>query len=241
MNGKIALITGAGRGIGAATALRLARAGARVCLTSRTRSELEQVVAQIRSSGGAGAQALAVECDVGDPAAVARLFDRIEAELGTLEILVNNAAVAQVEAFEAVTQASFEQSVGVNLRGPFFCSQEFFKRRRKAGLKGGAIVNLGSLGGISGTPKFKGLAAYTMTKAGVVGLTEALAVEGRELGIRVNCVAPGAVDTVMLRKAAPHLKTETLPEHVAESIWFFCNEASSPQVTGATLPIYSNL
>ena len=100
---------------------------------------------------------------------------------------------------------------------------------------------MSSLGGVPGTEKFPGYAAYTVSKFALTGLTEALAAEGREHRIRVNAVAPGAVDTVMLRRAAPHLRTRTGPADVAKIIAFLCDSAESGCMTGATLAINSNL
>jgi NAD(P)-dependent dehydrogenase (short-subunit alcohol dehydrogenase family) len=106
--------------------------------------------------------------------------------------------------------------------------------------RGGSVVNVSSLGGVSGTDKFPDYAAYTVSKFAVTGLTEALAAEGRDRNIRVNGVAPGAVDTLMLRQAAPHLRTRTGPADVAKVIAFLCDPAESGCMTGAMLVINSN-
>lgn len=239
LDGKTALVTGAGRGIGAATARSLAREGARVCVTSRTRVELDRTVEQIDAECGPG-RAFALESDVSVASEIETLFASIEARFGLVEILVNNAAVVHSEFVGTVTPESWDRTMAVNLRGPFLCSQRMFLALKSAN-RGGSIVNLSSLGGLRSTEKFPGLSAYVVSKFGIVGLTESLAVEGRPFGIRVNCVAPGAVDTEMLRKAAPQLKTRTTPEQIAQAILHFCDDARSGAVSGSTLEIHSNL
>jgi 3-oxoacyl-[acyl-carrier protein] reductase len=155
---------------------------------------------------------------------------------------VNNAAIGYAIEFLGTPieqmQANWDQMQAVNIRAPLLLTQEFMRRIGKAG---GSVVNLGSLGGIRGTVKFPGLTPYVATKFAIAGLTEALAVEGRSIGVRVNAVAPGAVDTEMLRKAAPHLKTETHPEDVAKVIVYLCDAEESGPLTGTVLEIHSNL
>ncbi len=231
----IALITGGGRGIGAATAEALARKGAHVIVASRTEAELIATVTRLRAAGlGASWQVL----DVADDAAVDAAFDRIAAEFGRLDMLVNNAAIIASGAFAEMTMADWDRLMAVNLRGAVLCARRAFRLMRE---RGGSIVNVSSLGGVPGTEKFPGYAAYTVSKFALTGLTEALAVEGKACNIRVNGVAPGAVDTDMLRKAAPHLRTRTTPADVAKVIAFLCDTAESGCMTGATLVINSNL
>ena len=231
----IALITGGGRGIGAATAEALARKGAHVIVASRTEAELIATVARLRAAGlDASWQVL----DVADDAAVDAAFDRIAAEFGRLDMLVNNAAIIASGAFTEMTMADWDRLMAVNLRGAVLCARRAFRLMRE---RGGSIVNVSSLGGVPGTEKFPGYAAYTVSKFALTGLTEALAAEGKACNIRVNGVAPGAVDTDMLRKAAPHLRTRTTPADVAKVIAFLCDPAESGCMTGAMLTINSNL
>ena len=231
----IALITGGGRGIGAATAEALARKGAHVIVASRTEAELIATVTRLRAAGlGASWQVL----DVADDAAVDAAFDRIAAEFGRLDILVNNAAIIASGAFTEMTMADWDRLMAVNLRGAVLCARRAFRLMQE---RGGSIVNVSSLGGVPGTEKFPGYAAYTVSKFALTGLTEALAAEGKACNIRVNGVAPGAVDTDMLRKAAPHLRTRTTPADVAKVIAFLCDPAESGCMTGAMLTINSNL
>jgi len=235
LRGQVALITGGGRGIGAATAEALARKGAQVIVASRTPTELTATVARIQADG---LDAAALTLDVADEAAVDAAFARIAAEQGRLDILVNNAAILLGGPFAEMAMADWDRLLAINLRGAVLCARQAFRLMRE---RGGAIVNVSSLGGVPGTEKFPGYAAYTVSKFALTGLTEALAAEGREYRIRVNAVAPGAVDTTMLRQAAPHLRTRTGPADVAKVIAFLCDPAESGCMTGATLAIHSNL
>ncbi|NBX81882.1 SDR family NAD(P)-dependent oxidoreductase, partial [bacterium] len=129
--------------------------------------------------------------------------------------------------------------IRINLTGTFLCAQEFFRcAKEKPGKR--SIVNISSLAGIRGTEKFPGLSSYVASKFGVVGLTEALAVEGKALGVRVNCIAPGAVDTEMLRKAAPQLKADAMPADIAKIVVFLSDPEQSGVVSGSTVELFTN-
>lgn len=232
---QVALITGGGRGVGAATAEALARKGAHVIVASRTEAELVGTVAKLRGAGLCGsAQVL----DVADESAVETTFATLAAEFGRLDILVNNAALLCSGPFATLAMSDWDRLLAVNLRGAVLCARQAFRLMQE---RGGAIVNVSSLGGIANTEKFSGYAAYTVSKFALTGLTEALAAEGKNCGIRVNGVAPGAVDTTMLRQAAPHLRTRTTPADVAKIIAFLCDPTESGCMTGASLVINSNL
>lgn len=235
LQNRVALVTGGGRGIGAATAEALARRGAWVIVASRTATELDATVAGLQT---AGLNASALVLDVADAAAVEAAFATLSAQFGRLDILVNNAAILKSSTFTDLALADWDQVLAVNLRGAMLCARQAFQLMRE---RGGAIVNVSSLGGVAGTEKFPGYVAYTVSKFALTGLTEALAAEGKAFGIRVNAVAPGAVDTAMLRQAAPHLRTRTTPADVAKVISFLCDAAESGCMTGATLTIDSNL
>ncbi|MCW5889067.1 MAG: SDR family oxidoreductase [bacterium] len=239
LEGRVVIVTGAGRGIGAATASLLADAGARVVLASRTAGEIDAVAAEIAARAGAD-RVLAVPTDLADEQAIVRLVAATLSHFGDLHALVNNGATFRAAPAEELTAADWDAVMDVNARGTFLASREALRAFRRLG-HGGAIVNLSSLGGLRGTPKFAGFTAYSVSKFAVVGLTECLAVEGRPLGVRVNCVAPGAVETRMLREAAPFLRTETSPAQVARTIRFLCDDEESGAVTGAVLEIHSNL
>ena len=236
LHGKSAIVTGGGRGIGAATARLLAREGAKVAVFSRSVNELFAVCDQIRAAGGV---AEPIVCDIADEAAVQRAFAKVEDCFGGLDILINNAGVIAQGSVDQMSMTAFDRVLAVNVRGVFLCTQAAFPRMQRRG--GGAIVNISSLGGIRGTQKFPGFSAYTASKFAVVGLTEAHAVEGRPYNIRVNAVAPGAIDTAMLREAAPGLATETKPEDVAPVIAFLADSEKSRAVTGTVVEIFSNV
>lgn len=241
---RVALVTGGGRGIGAAVAERLLADGARVFLCARTGSEVKATVERLRAVYGP-ASVSGIVSDLEKSEIVPTLFDEVERTFGEpVRILVNNAAIGYgIPFFETSGTdlgAEWDRIQAINIRAPLLLSHEMM-RRIPRGERTGAIVNLGSLGGIRGTEKFPGLTLYVASKFAIAGLTEALAVEGRSIGVRVNAVAPGAVETEMLRKAAPHLKTETHPVDVAKVIAYLCNPAESGSVNGTIIEIYSNL
>jgi NAD(P)-dependent dehydrogenase (short-subunit alcohol dehydrogenase family) len=233
LNGRVAVITGAGKGIGRATAEAIAQAGAHVVVAARTAAQVEAVAASIRKAGGA---ATAVPADVGRPADVDRLFE-VAAGIGSPTALVCAAAVLHKAAFDETTLDRWEETIRINLTGAFLCCQKAFPLMRDAG--GGRIVNLGSLSGIYATEKFPGLAAYNVSKYGVIGLTEALAVEGRPHGISAICISPGAVETEMLRRANPELRASLTPQQVGALIVSLLEGPVVP-ASGANIPLFSN-
>lgn len=237
--GKVAIVTGAGRGIGLATAELLCQRGASVVLVSRTADQLSKAKAGIEN-GATSKKVLTVCADISKETDVEKVFSEAQKAFGKVDILVNNAGTILVKDFEDVSLQEWESVQAVNVRGTFLCSRAFFRqaKQRKAT---GSIVNISSLSGIRGTEKFKGFSAYVASKHAVVGITEALAVEGRLCGIRVNCVAPGAVDTKMLHDAAPFLKTNTKAADVARTIVFLCDEKESSVLTGAVVEVHSNV
>jgi NAD(P)-dependent dehydrogenase (short-subunit alcohol dehydrogenase family) len=231
--GRLALVTGASRGIGAASAAALAGAGARVVLAARDGEALEAVAQGIRDEGG---DALAVPTDVASREDVEALFAVIKGQ-GSLSALVCAAAVLTSAPFEETTSEVWERTLAVNLTGSFLCCRAAFGAMRAAGE--GRIVNIASLSGVYATEKFPGLAAYNVSKYGVIGLTEAIAVEGKPLGISAICLSPGAVDTRMLRQANPELRPGLTPGDVAQLIVALLD---SPLVaaSGANIPLFSN-
>jgi len=235
---KVAIVTGGGRGIGAATARLFASEGAKVVIASRTETELAQVAQEIEGKYGQG-RVLPLMLDVSDEAQVEELFAKTAQTFGPVDILVNNAATIEVKKFAEMDTETWDNVMKVNVRGPFLCSRAAFRQMGESG-RGGAIVNLSSLSGIRGVEKFPGMSTYVVSKHAIVGLTEILAVEGKPLGIRVNCVAPGAVETAMLKKAAPFLKTSTTPEDVARTILFLADNQQSRHLNGAIIEIFSN-
>jgi len=232
--GRVAVVTGASQGIGAATATAIAAAGAHVILAARKREALEDVAGRIRQAGGA---ATAVPTDVSQATDVERLFAAAQGAAGTPTALVCAAAVLTSALFAETTVEMWQQTLGVNLTGSFLCCRAAFTAMRSAGE--GRIVNIASLSGVYATEKFPGLAAYNVSKYGVIGLTEAIAVEGREHGISAICVSPGAVDTQMLRQANPELRPGLTPADVAELIVALLDSPLAP-ASGANIPLFSN-
>ncbi len=232
--GRLAVVTGASRGIGAATARALAGAGAHVVLSARDHDALAGIASTIREAGG---EATPVPADVSKPGDVERLF-AAAGQVGPLAALVCAAGVLTSAPFGETTLDIWEETIGVNLTGSFLCGRAAFTAMREAGE--GRIVNIASLSGIYATEKFPGLAAYNVSKYGVIGLTEAIAVEGRQHGISAICVSPGAVDTQMLRRANPELRPGLTPGDVAKLILALLDSPLAP-ASGANIPLFSNV
>ena len=189
LKGKVAIVTGGSRGIGAAAVERLAQGGASVVFTYvQAADKANSLVEKVSSSGGA---ARAVQADAGDIEAGKRLVEDVAKEHGKIDILVNSAAVLEVNDITGVTVEQFDRSMGVNLRGLYFLTQAAVPHMPK----GGRIVNIGSIFGES--VPYPGIALYSMSKFALNGLTMALARELAPQGITVNCVAPGPIDTDM--------------------------------------------
>lgn len=232
LEGKVAVVTGAGRGIGAATARLLADKGARVALTSRTEVEL---VLLARSLDETGATVLPVKCDVTDETQVERLFREVRERLGPVDVLVNNAGNVLPKRLAEMDLASYRTTVDANLGSTFLCSRAALADMIPR--KSGRIVNVASVSGVSGVSKFPGFTVYAAAKAAVIALTEALAQEVGESGVRVTCVSPGSVATRLLDDAAPGAKADMQPGDVARVIvWLASPEAQA--VNGSNVVVW---
>ncbi len=240
--GKVALITGASRGIGAATAQLFAQEGATVVLASRSEEELARIVEEIRANGG---EVMAATTDVAEAASVEILIKRTVDTYGRLDIAVNNAGIAGGnKPLVEVTEEVFDRVIAVNLKGVFLGMKYEIPAMLVSG--GGAIVNLSSTVGLVGTGA--GIAPYIASKHGVVGLTKAAALEYAGQHIRVNAIARGTTRTsVNERWIADEQIRQRLtsgiplgrvadPAEVAEAILWLCSDAAS-YVTGVTLPV----
>jgi NAD(P)-dependent dehydrogenase (short-subunit alcohol dehydrogenase family) len=241
LQGRTAIVTGAGRGIGRAIAVALARAGADVALASRTPAELEEVASEIRAGGR---RALVAPTDVTDRLAVEALVDRTIAELGRLDVMVNNAGIAPFttpfldtspEDFDACFRANVDAVVhGARAAGRVLLAQG-----------SGCVLNLASIDAFMAEV---GLAYYNAAKAAVVSLTRTLALEWAAGGVRVNAIAPGWIDTPMNapEKADPQAEARILaqipmgrwgrPEEIAAAAVFLCSDAAS-FITGEVLVV----
>jgi len=229
--GRVAVVTGASRGIGAATAIELARAGVHVVIGARSSTEL--VEQKIRAEGFA---ATAVDCDTSREDDVDEIFAAADT-IAPPSVVVAAAGVLEKALIETMEPDVWRRTIDVNLTGTYLVARRAFASMRAAG--GGRIVTIASLSGVYATEKFPGLAAYNASKFGVVGLTEAIAVEGREHNISAVCISPGAVDTDMLRAAAPHLNPGLSPEDVGRLIAELL-EGSFDAMSGANIPLFSN-
>jgi len=231
---RVAIITGAGRGVGRATAIQFAREGAQVVLFSRTRSHLEETASIITQTGG---RVLAIAGDVSREEDVMALFERVRESYGRVDILINCAGIIAVRPFVEMDVATWDAILNVNLRGTFLCCREAF--RLMVSQQYGVIINLSSLSGVKGVEKFPGLSAYNVSKSGVAGLTEILAVEGKPHNIRVCAVSPGAIDTQMLREAGHNLQAGMTPNDLAEILLFMADD-SGRMLSGSNIELFTN-
>jgi 3-oxoacyl-[acyl-carrier protein] reductase len=193
LDGRVAFVTGAGRGIGAGTALRLAEDGAKIALADLDTSGCEGVAAEIRKLGS---EALVVECNVADAAMVQRAVDATAEKFGRLDILVNNAGVTRDNMLFKMTDDDWETVMNVHLRGAFLCSRAVQKYMVQN--KFGRIISLSSTSALGN----RGQANYSAAKAGLQGFTRTLAIELGQFGITANAIAPGFIDTEMTRATA---------------------------------------
>ena len=234
---KTALVTGAARGIGLATAKRFLSDGWRVALLDIERRLLDDAVAALADH----VHTLAIHCDVSDAAAVAAAMAAVQGRFGRLDALVNNAGVAVFAPLLETEDQDWNRVLAVNLTGPFLCTKAAASLMRE---HGGAIVNITSISAVRASTL---RSAYGTSKAGLAHLTKQLAVELASLGIRVNAVAPGPVDTAMAKAVhSPEIRADyhdAIPlnrygfeEELAEAIYFLCSDRAS-YITGQILAV----
>jgi 3-oxoacyl-[acyl-carrier protein] reductase len=238
LDGKVALVTGGSRGIGAAISRELAKAGAKVALNYRAGQDAAEEVAE--EIGG-----LAVRADVSKPEEVQALIEHVEGELGDIDALVNNAGVTRDTLIARMTDDDWQTVIDTNLRGTFNTSRAVSRKmlRRRAG----SIVNLSSVVGVHGNP---GQANYAASKAGIIGLTKALARELGSRGVRVNAIAPGYISTELTdvlndEQRGLILQNTPLgrlgePEDVARAVRFLCSDEAA-FITGEVLLVDGGL
>lgn len=242
LTGRVAIVTGGGTGIGAATARLLARHGANVVIASRSADELEKTAAAIRETSGR--RCVAIPTDVKEEEQVVRMVQRTIDELGRIDILVNNAGGTRMGPLSGLTTKAWDASFGLNVRSAYFCTREV--GRHLMAQRSGAIVNISSGAGINGV---KGGAHYSSSKAALQMFTKVTAAEWGRYGIRVNCIAVGlvaserAVDAWRVAKldqsamaASVPLGRPGTPDEVANAIHFLASDAAS-YISGQTFAV----
>ncbi|OIO55739.1 hypothetical protein AUJ46_00385 [Candidatus Peregrinibacteria bacterium CG1_02_54_53] len=241
LTGKVALVTGAQRGMGRADALALAVQGATVIVTDIDLKTCESVVKEIEKSDG---KAAAFVLNVTNKKQIDAVFDAVIKQYKKIDILVNNAGIFRPKSALEMTEEEWQQTIDVNLKGYFLCAQRAAKEMAKQ--KYGRIINIASIACGQVGVGFMGTAHYSATKGGVIGMTETMALEWAPLGITVNAIGPGAIDTpmvAMIKDDPASMKSITdrvpmkrmgKPEEIAAAVVFLASDEAS-YVTGATL------
>lgn len=239
LDGKVALVTGASRGIGRAIALRLASEGAKVAINyAGNTAKAEEVKAEIEKNGG---EAILVQADVSNAEAVEAMVKKVTDAFGTIDILVNNAGITRDGLLMRMKEEDFDAVINTNLKGVFHCTKVVSKLMMKK--RAGRIVNMASVVGLIGNA---GQANYAAAKAGVIGFTKSVARELASRGITVNAVAPGFIATDMTAAMTDKAKEATLagiplkrmgqPEDIASAVLFLTSDCAS-YITGQVIHV----
>jgi meso-butanediol dehydrogenase / (S,S)-butanediol dehydrogenase / diacetyl reductase len=248
LQGKVAIVTGGGSGIGRAITLALGRQGAKVAVLGRRQQALARVVAELAQNGATGR---AVLCDVTRSSDTVKAVDEVERAFGSLNVLVNNAGTLSVSTIETISERDWDRVIETNLKGPFLMSRAALPAFRRA--RGGAIVNIGS---VLGLIAMRDRAAYCASKGGLTLLTKAIAVDHAHENVRANCICPAIVETELVKglfsespegQKARAARIATLPtgrfgraEDVAELAVFLASDESS-WITGTAIPVDGGL
>ena len=241
LKGKVALVTGARRGMGRTHAIALAAQGAKVAVTDIDQAECDLVAQEIKGKGG---EAVAYKMSVTNAAEIGQVFDDVVKRFGRLDILVNNAGVYFPKPALELTEEEWDRTLDINLKGQFLCAQRAAREMMKN--TWGRIINISSIASGGVGIGFEGAVHYAASKGGIIGMTESLAIELAPFGITVNTIAPGAIDTPMIdpmkAELAPEiaarvpLKRIGKPEEVSALVAFLASEEAS-YVTGATFHV----
>jgi NAD(P)-dependent dehydrogenase (short-subunit alcohol dehydrogenase family) len=230
--GKTTLITGAGRGIGRATAILFAEQGANLILVARTIEQLNET-ASLCHNANPKFMPLVITTDLADIHQIDKLFEQLFDQRQAIDILINNAAIFAAGPSARFPIDQFHRLLDINLLAPYYLCQKVLPMMKIN--RGGAIVNVSSLSGCFGTTKFPGFGPYNISKYGLWGLTEILALENEPHDIRVNQISLSGVDTQMFREAVPPgVKAALTPDQVATEILYLASDASAP-ITGRNL------
>jgi len=240
LKGKVAIITGAAKGMGKADSVKLAQAGAKVVLCDIDVAGCQQVAEEIKKMRG---EALVVKCNISKKSDIDNVVAEAVKKFGKIDILVNNAGIFPSEPFLQMSEVNFEKVIDINLKGSFLMAQACAKEMQKQ--KSGSIINIASIAAIKG---FQGLSHYCASKGGMVAMSKVMAIELAPLGIRVNVIDPGAIDTPGTRTmdmkddarqamvAGVPMKRWGTPEEIANAVLFLASDESS-YMTGSTMVV----
>ncbi len=243
LNNKVAVVTGAAKGMGRTHALLLSESGAKVVVSDILINDCEKVVEEIKNKNG---QAIAVKCDISQKTEVDEMIKTTIKEFNRIDILVNNAGIVDFKDFMEITEEDWNKTIDINLKGYFLCSQAAAKEMSKQ--KSGNIINIGSIAMGQIGIAFPNLVHYVSSKGGIAGMTESLALDLAPHGIRVNAIAPGAIDTSMVDTiknneavlngllARLPMKRMGQPEEISSVVVFLASDASS-YMTGSVINV----